>query len=152
MIQENVSIPGPHFMVSRPGDTFRFSYRSQEYTLTVQEYEAQTADINSTADAGTEYPEHYVAMSYTVTRSCPDGVMTLADCDDGDCPKQTSCSPDQPEASSFGSGDCTHWRCGWPYSNYHWAGTGKAAGSLLFAALRSGGECGMADDFPRKAV
>ncbi len=101
MIQENVSIPGPHFMVSRPGDTFRFSYRSQEYTLTVQEYEAQTADINSTADAGTEYPEHYVAMSYTVTPELPDGVMTLADCDDGDCPKQTSCSPDQPEASSF---------------------------------------------------
>ena len=101
MIQENVSIPGPQFMVSRPGDTFRFSYRSQEYTLTVQEYEAQTADINSTADAGTEYPEHYVAMSYTVTPELPDGVMTLADCDDGDCPKQTSCSPDQPEASSF---------------------------------------------------
>ena len=100
MIQENVSIPGPHFMVSRPGDTFRFSYRSQEYTLTVQEYEARTADMSRLSDAGTEYPDHYVAMVYTITPGLPDGVMALADCDDGDRPRQAPCTPVQPKATS----------------------------------------------------
>ncbi len=100
MIQENVSIPGPHFMVSRPGDTFTFPYRDQEYTLTVQESEARTADMGRIAEAGTEYPEHYVAMTYTVTPELPDGVMTLADCDDGDRPRQAPCTPDQPKATS----------------------------------------------------
>lgn len=99
MIQEKVLIPGPHFTVSRPGDTVTFSYRGQEHLLMVLEYEAQTADINSTADAGTEYPEHYVAMTYTVTPELPDGVMTLADCDDGDRPRQTPCAPDQPKST-----------------------------------------------------
>lgn len=100
MIQEEVPIPGPHFLVSRPGDAFTFLYRSQEYTLTVQEYEAQKADMSRMAKAGTEYPEHYVAMSYTITPELPDGVMTLADCDDGDRPRQTPCAPDQPKATS----------------------------------------------------
>lgn len=100
MIQEKVPIPGPHFTFSRPGDTVTFSYHGQEHILMVREYEAQTADINSTADAGTEYPEHYVAMTYTVTPELPDGVMTLADCDDGDRPRQAPCAPDQPKVSS----------------------------------------------------
>ena len=100
MIQEKVPIPGPHFMVSRPGDTFRFSYRGQKHTLMVREYEAKTADMSSIAEAGTEYPEHYVAMTYTVTPELPDGIMTLADCDDGDRPRQAPCAPDQPKVSS----------------------------------------------------
>lgn len=100
MIQEKLPIPGPHFTVSRPGDTVTFSYRGQEHLLMVREYEAQTADINSTADAGTEYPEHYVAMTYTITPEPPDGVMTLTDCDDGDRPRQAPCAPDQPKVSS----------------------------------------------------
>ena len=101
MIQEKVPIPGPHFMVSCPGDTFTFLYRGQKHILTVQEYEAQTMDMSSTAEAGTEYPGHCVAMTYTVTPELPDGIMTLADCDDGDRPRQISCTQDQPETSAF---------------------------------------------------
>ena len=56
--------------------------------------------MSSIAEAGTEYPEHYVAMSYTVAPELPDGVMSLADCDDGDRPRQAPCAPAQPKVSS----------------------------------------------------
>ena len=38
-----------------------------------------------------------LAMSYTITPELPDGVMDIADCDDGDRPRQ---APGQPAAAS----------------------------------------------------
>ena len=43
-------------------------------------------------------------MSYTVTLELPDGAMTLADCGDGDRPRQAPCAPDQPKATSYVAG------------------------------------------------
>lgn len=100
MIQDEVSIPGPHFRVSAPGDTVTFSYSGQKCTLTVQEYEAKTMDWSRTRDTGLENPSHYVAMSYTVAPELPDGVMNIADCDEGDRPRQAPSAPWQPVATS----------------------------------------------------
>ena len=80
-------------------------------------------------------------MSYTVTLELPDGAMTLADCGDGDRPRQAPCAPDQPKATSYVAG-------------IGFIGGAEEQGKLRMACslLRFGGECGIADDFPRKAV
>ena len=77
IIQDPVSIPGPHVQVRCPGDAAVFSYGGEEHILTVQEYEAQTMDWSRMPDTGLENPSHYVAMSYTVTPELPDGVLTV---------------------------------------------------------------------------
>lgn len=94
MIQQKISIPGPHFHINAPGDTFSFTYPDgqTEYTLTVREYEAQTFDANRLSQ-NMECPMHLFAMTYIITPELPDGVMTLADCADADRPKQR-----QPDA------------------------------------------------------
>ena len=65
IIQDPVSIPGPHFQVRCPGDTAVFSHGGTEHILTVQEYEAQAMDWSRMPDTGLEHPSHYVDMSYT---------------------------------------------------------------------------------------
>ena len=100
MIPDKVSIPGPHFQIRRPSETVAFCYGGQEYTLTVQEYEAQVMDWSRMPETGLEHPSHYVAMSYTITPELPDGVMDIADCDDGDRPRQAPPAPGQPAATS----------------------------------------------------
>ena len=100
MIPDKVSIPGPHFQIRRPSETVAFCYGGQEYTLTVQEYEAQVMDWSRMPETGLEHPSHYVAMSYTITPELPDGVMDIVDCDDGDRPRQAPTAPDQPAAAS----------------------------------------------------
>lgn len=100
MIPDKVSVPGPHFQIHRPGDTVSFYHDGLAYTLTVQEYEVQVMDWSRMPDTGLEHPTHYVAMSYTITPEPPDGVMDIADCDEGDRPRQTPSAPGQPVAAS----------------------------------------------------
>lgn len=89
-------------------------------------------------------------MSYTVTLELPDGAMTLADRGDGDRPRQAPCAPDPAEDYFVCSRDRVYRRCGWPGIRF----CGEEQGKLRMACslLRFGGECGIADDFPRKAV
>lgn len=100
MLPDAVSVPGPHFRIRTPGDTVHFSYDGQEYILTLQEYEAQEMDWSRMPDTGLEYPSYYVAMSYTITPEPPDGVMDIADCNEGDRPRQAPPAPGQPTATS----------------------------------------------------
>ncbi len=88
--QEKASIPGPHFRVEKPGDTFTFTYpeNGTEYTLTVQEYEAQNMDLSRLPQQDMEYPNHCCAMTYTLTPEMPEGQLSLADCNDGDKPRR----------------------------------------------------------------
>ena len=64
MVQQEVSIPGPHFQAEKPGDTFSFVYPEggTKYTLTVQEYQAQILDTSQMMQ-DMEYPAHYHFMS-----------------------------------------------------------------------------------------
>ncbi len=88
MIQEKMSVPGPHFHINTPGDTFSFTYPDgvTKYTLTVREYEPQTIDT-CRLPQNMEYPTHHYSLSYTITPELPDGLMTLADCSDSDRPR-----------------------------------------------------------------
>ena len=57
-------------------------------------------DWSRMPETGLEHPSHYVAMSYTITPEPPDGVMDIADCDDGDRPRQAPTATGQPAATS----------------------------------------------------
>ena len=76
--------------------------------------------------------------------------MTLADCGDGDRPRQAPCAPDQPKATSEAGAIGIIGGADGPASAF----VGEEQGKLRMACslLRFGGECGIADDFPRKAV
>ncbi len=106
MVQQEQRVPGPHFQVEKPGDTFRFTYPEQgtEYTLTVQEYEEQTLKMGGMPDH-LEYPTHHHVMSYTVTPPLPEGVLIIQDCAEGDRPRP------KKVASSDGSPVAMHDAC-----------------------------------------
>ncbi len=94
MEQEKVRIPGPHFCVEKPGDTFCFTYpeKGTEYILTVQEYEEQTLKMGGMPDH-LEYPTHNHVMSYTITPPMPEGALTIQDCAEGDRPRPKKAAP-----------------------------------------------------------
>ena len=88
MEQEPVPVPGPHFTVHAPGDTFRFVHpvSRTEYTLTAQELTRQTLPEDSFGGAGRwRCPRHFTMLCYTI-RPEPAERMTVSDCDDGDRP------------------------------------------------------------------
>lgn len=69
MEQQPGQVPGSHFKVHAPGDSFMFSHPVSgiTHTLTVQEIEQQTVPQNSFGSDRWIYPTHYIAMSYTLT-------------------------------------------------------------------------------------
>ncbi len=106
MIQQKQRVPGPHFQVEKPGDTFRFTYpeNGTGYTLTVQEYEKQVMDMER-MPGHLEYPTHHHVMSYTITPPMPEGILTVQDCAEGDRPRPKKI------ASSGGSPVVMHDAC-----------------------------------------
>ena len=77
-----------------------FCYGGEEYTLSVKEYGTQVMDWSRMPGTGLEHPNHYVAMSYTITPEPPDGVIDIACCVEGDRPRQPPLAPGQPAAVS----------------------------------------------------
>ena len=69
MEQQPGQVPGSHFKVHAPGDSFMFSHPVSgiTHTLTVQEIEQQTVPQKSFGSDRWIYPTHYIAMSYTLT-------------------------------------------------------------------------------------
>ena len=107
MEQQRSSIPGPHFKIHAPGDSFRFVHpvSRTEYTLTVQELEQQTLPQNSYHSDRWFYPTHFTAMSYTLLpeTSAP---ITISDCDEGDKPLEISSSDDLFSPSAVNEAAC----------------------------------------------
>lgn len=103
MEQQPVSIPGPHFTVKAPGDSFRFVHpvNQTEYTITVQELEQQTLPKNSFGSGRRIYPTHFVKMRYTLSPEASEKI-TVSDCDDSDKPLEVMPPDDSfvPSASS----------------------------------------------------
>lgn len=103
MEQQPVSIPGPHFTVKAPGDSFSFVHpvNQTEYTLTVQELEQHTLPKNSFGSGRQIYPTHFVEMHYTLSPEASEKI-TINDCDDSDKPLEIMPSDDSlaPSASS----------------------------------------------------
>ncbi len=102
--RQPVSIPGPHFQVSLPGEQFEFIHPStgKKHTLTVQDYERKelssehfkTPDLDSL-----EFPRHLTAMSYTLSPELPDQAFQIMDCARGDRPRYNHVNPRAPQAT-----------------------------------------------------
>lgn len=87
--QNLISVPGPHFQATDPGDSFTFvcPETGESHTLTVQEIEPQEMKKEHLTFQGQEFPTHYTFMSYTIDPELPDGVLTLEDCAESDAPR-----------------------------------------------------------------
>ncbi len=107
MEQQPVSIPGPHFTVNAPGDSFRFVHpvNRTEYTLTVQELEQQTLPKNSFSSGRRIYPRHFVEMSYTLSPEASEQI-SVSGCDDSDKPLEVMPSDDSFVPSSSSDAAC----------------------------------------------
>lgn len=94
-------VPGPHFKVHAPGDSFSFSHPAggAEYTLTVQSLERQTLSQDCFATDRRIYPTHFVIMSYTLSPG-PGRDISVRDSDEGDRPVEIiqDAVPYAPEA------------------------------------------------------
>ncbi|MFR4988085.1 hypothetical protein [Anaerotruncus colihominis] len=91
MEQQPGQLPGPHFKIHAPGDSFTFShpFSGKKHTLTVQEWERQTIAKNSFGSGRWVYPTHYTAMSYTLSPEPAEDIRIL-DCDEGDKPLEVA--------------------------------------------------------------
>ena len=102
MEQQPVQIPGPHFNVRKPGDTFTFSHpvSGVDYTLTVRELERQAVPVGAFRSKDWLSPTNTVAMSYTLSPE-PEENISICDCDEGDRPLEIAPpSPTGPTATS----------------------------------------------------
>lgn len=101
MEQQSCRVPGPHFKVHAPGDSFSFLHpvSGKKYTLTVQELDQQTISEKRYGSDRWFYPTHFTAMSYTLSPE-PDSDVTICDCAEGDKPLEIAPCSDRyaPEA------------------------------------------------------
>ena len=117
LAREPVSIPGPRFRVSLPGEQVEFIHPStgKMHVLTVREYERRELPSEHFNDLDLEFPRHLTMMSYTLSPDLPDQAFTVADCAPGDRPRQKHADPRVPQATGdvgccigiIGSADAT---------------------------------------------
>ena len=80
---EKIELPGPHFTAAAPGDTIRFTGPAgTAHTLTVQCCEKQT--LAQSQNDGWIYPQHFVALDYTVTPPLSREEFKVVDSSHGD--------------------------------------------------------------------
>lgn len=89
---EPTPIPGPHFRVKAPGDSFSFTHPETGvvHTLAVAEYKRQTMDFSRMSNQDLEYPPNYIVMSYIVSPALSQKKITIGDCSDSDQPRAKS--------------------------------------------------------------
>lgn len=91
---------GPHITVQREGDSFPFTGPDGiAHTLTVRKYAHETLPRSIFQDKDFLYPDHCIALGYTVEPPLPRSAFHLADCSEGDRPrrvhKPAPCEPEQ---------------------------------------------------------
>ena len=65
----------------------------QTYVLTIHEVEQQELPERAFHDSNMEYPNHYVAMSYSLEPDISGRGFMIQDCAEGDCPRQKKRDP-----------------------------------------------------------
>lgn len=105
MTQQPAQIPGSHFKLHAPGDSFIFSHPVSgiTHTLTVQEIKQQTIPQNSFCSDHWIYPTHCIVISYTLTPE-PMENISVFDCEEGDHPIELT--PDNGSFRPAGSSSC----------------------------------------------
>lgn len=87
MQQNKAAVAGDHFRVNGSGDCVEFVHPSTGLThkLTVVDYEAGESSINHMEQfPDTEFPTHFLAMSFTLE---PEADLTVLDCAESDRPR-----------------------------------------------------------------
>ena len=87
--QPPVSLFGIRFPTPANGESFTFQHpvTRTEHILTVQEVVQEELHVPFYAQKGTEFPEHYTVMSYTLMPDLSDRNFTIRDCGESDEPR-----------------------------------------------------------------
>lgn len=103
MEQQACDVPGPHFKLHAPGDSFSFVHpmNGTEYTLTVQALEPQTMEQELPGSEQWLYPMHLTAMCYTIFPEQGKDI-SIYDCAESDKPIKIAqnTEPFAPEAQN----------------------------------------------------
>lgn len=101
MSAQKQAVPGPHFRVKALGDKVVFTcpITGKEHTLTVQEYTFNHIDTARFHNPAKEYPGCYTIIGYTITPALPKGGFSLADCSEGDNPRELQDSLSAPTSA-----------------------------------------------------
>ena len=91
-----VRVPGAEFEVKKPGDTFTFLHNGAKYTLCVQNFEPQTLPKNAFPDARFDFPNHFTAMTYTISLAPSENLISVEDCAQNDPPVEREAPKDFP--------------------------------------------------------
>lgn len=99
--RERVSIPGPHFQVSLPGEQFEFVHPStgKRHTLTVQDNKQQELSGEHFNNPNLEFPRHFTMMSYTLSPDLADQAFTITDSVRGDRPRHKQVDSRAPQTT-----------------------------------------------------
>ncbi len=97
------NIAGQHFMTPAVGESITLTHPLTEetYTLTVHEVEQQELPEHAFPDPGMEYPNRFLAMSYSLEPDITGRGFMLQDCADGDKPRQKQRDPNKFEPAAL---------------------------------------------------
>ena len=97
MEQQSVQIPGPHFKIHEPGESFPFynPVSKMSHTLTVESMEQEILSRDSFGSKRWIYPTNCMVMNYRISPE-PENRITIFDCDEGDQPLEK-----KPEENAF---------------------------------------------------
>lgn len=83
-------IPGEKLINPAVGESICFDHpiTGESYTLTIHETQQQTLPEHTFPDPNTEYPRHFLAVSYSVEPDIAEAKFLLQDCVEDDKPRQ----------------------------------------------------------------
>lgn len=90
MERQRENIPGQHFTTPAVGESIVLTHplTGEAHTLTVHELEQQELPEHAFHDPSMEYPNHVLAVSYSLEPDITGRGFMLQDCADGDRPRQ----------------------------------------------------------------
>ena len=90
MERQRKNIAGQHFITPAVGESIILTHplTGEVYTLTVHELEQQELPEGAFPDPGVEYPNHMLAMSYSLEPDITGRGFMIQDCADGDKPRR----------------------------------------------------------------
>lgn len=103
MERQRENIVGQHFVTPAVGESIVLTHplTGKTYTLTVHELEQQELPEHAFRDPNMEYPNHLLAMSYSLEPDITGRGFMIQDCSDGDKPRQKKWDPNEFEPVVF---------------------------------------------------
>jgi len=97
-----VQVLGPYFSLSKAGENIDFinPLTNTSHRLTVEEYERKEIPSEGFMDKDYDFPNHCIAMTYTINPDLTQGSFSIRDCNHGDRPRKRNINPMDPHASA----------------------------------------------------